>query len=98
MFVLNGIVYGGEPKASIKVNNIKILPDRMMLITFSNGEIRLFDATVLKGGIFEKLSEESVFNSAVIDHGVVTWSDGEIDCAPEFMYENSFEYSTLEVI
>lgn len=98
MFVLNGIVYGGEPDEPLKVNGIKILPDRMMLITFSNGEIRLFDSTILQGSIFKKLSDENVFNSALIDHGVVTWADGEIDCAPEFMYENSFEYPVSEIV
>lgn len=98
MFVLNGIVYGGEPDEPLKINNIKILSDRIMLLTFSTGETRLFDSTILKGGIFEKLSDEAVFNSAKIDYGVVTWADGEIDCAPEFMYENSYEYSAVEVV
>ncbi len=71
MFVLNGIVYAGEPDELLKVNKIKILPDRMMLITFSTGETRLFDSTILQGGIFEKLNDEAVFNSAAIDYGVV---------------------------
>ena len=35
MFVVNGIVYAGEPKGSLKVTCIKILEDRMMLVTFS---------------------------------------------------------------
>lgn len=95
MFVFNGIVYGGEPKETLKVINVKILPDRIMLITFSNGEIRLFDSTILNDGVFEKLNDETVFNTAKIDHGVVTWLDGELDCAPEFMYKNSYEYSAI---
>lgn len=98
MFVMNGIVYGGEPEQPLKINSFKILPDKMILITFSNGETRLFDATVLRGGIFEKLKDNAVFNGATIEHGVITWLDGTIDCAPEFMYENSYEYSTVEVI
>ena len=93
MYIMNGIVYGGEVSESIQVTNIKILPDRIMLLTFSTGETRLFDGTVLRGGIFEKLNDEQLFNTAYIDHGVVTWNDGEIDCSPEFMYKNSYEYS-----
>jgi hypothetical protein len=36
-----------------------------------------------------------VFKTAAVDHGVVTWLDGEIDCAPEFLYEHSYEYSMV---
>ena len=95
---MNGIVYGGEPKEPLNVTNFKILPDKIMLVTFSTGEKRLFDGTVLKGGIFEKLNDETIFNNAKLDHGVVTWLDGEVDCAPEFMFENSYEYPALEVV
>lgn len=93
MFIINGIVYGREPKEEIKITDFKILPDKIMLLTFSNGKNRLFDATILKGTVFEILNDETVFNSAKIDHGVVTWENGEIDCSPEFMYKNSYEYS-----
>ena len=98
MFVLNGIVYGGEPNEPLQINSFKILPDKIMLITFSTGETRLFDATVLNGGIFEKLKDDTVFNSAKLDHGVITWLNGEIDCAPEYMYKNSYEYSVVDVV
>lgn len=98
MFVKNGIVYGGEPDEPLKVKKFKVLPDKMMLITFSTGETRLFDATILQGKIFEKLNDETIFNNAKLDYGVVTWDNGEIDCAPEFMFENSYEYSALEVV
>jgi hypothetical protein len=74
---------------------VKILPDYIMLITFSTGETRLFDATNLEGKVFEPLKDKSVFQNAEIEHGVVTWNNGEIDCAPEYMYENSYEYSMI---
>jgi hypothetical protein len=92
---MDGIVYGGEPSESIKITNIKILPDYIILITFSTGETRLFDATILEGKAFEPLKDKSVFQNAEIEHGVITWNNGEIDCAPEFMYENSYEYSMM---
>ena len=95
MYIRNGIVYGGEPEQSIKVEQVKILPDMMLLIQFNNGELRLFDATVLAGPVFEPLHDEQVFSAAVIDHGVITWKDGEIDCAPEYMYKHSYEYSMV---
>jgi hypothetical protein len=95
MFVWNGIVYGEQPTEAIRVASVKPLDDMIMLITFTTGETRLFDATVLNGVAFEPLKDEAVFKEAVVDHGVVTWMDGEIDCAPEFMYKYSYEYSMI---
>ena len=95
MYIMNGIVYGGEPKEPIKVQQVKVLPDKMLLIRFNNGETRLFDATMLEGPAYEPLRDENVFSEPEIDHGVVTWLQGAIDCAPEYMYRHSFEYSEV---
>lgn len=95
MFFSNGFVYGGHPTETIKVSSVKPLDDMMMIITFSTGESRLFDATILTGEVFLPLRDKSVFSKPIIDHGVVTWNDGEIDCSPEFMYEHSFEYTLV---
>ncbi len=92
MYIFNGFVYGEESQESIKIDSMKILPDRIMLFTFSNGETRLFDADELKGEAFEPLKDNRVFEDAVLSHGVVTWKNGEIDCAPEYMYDKSYEY------
>ena len=92
MYINDGIVYGGEPQQPVKVEQVKVLPDMMLLIQFNNGEYRLFDATILEGPAFESLRDVQIFSTPVIDHGVVTWKDGEIDCAPEYMYSHSFEY------
>lgn len=95
MYIINDMVYGGKPTESIKIVNVKPLDDMMMILTFSTGEKRLFDATVLDGIVFEPLKDEKVFRAAVVDHGVVTWMDGDIDCAPEYMYDHSYEYSMV---
>ena len=78
----------------IKIESVKPLSDMMMLVSFNNGEVRLFDATCLKGEVFSPLKEESVFRNCVIEYGVPTWCDGAVDCAPEYIYEHSFEYLT----
>lgn len=93
MYIMNGIVYGGEPMTSIEVSSVKALDDMIMLVSFSTGETRLFDATILQGEVFEPLKKEDVFKNPIVNHGVVTWNDGDIDCAPEFIYNNSYEYS-----
>ncbi len=95
MNIIDGIVYGGEPEEPMEVSAVKILPDMIMLITFSNGETRLFDASILNGEVFEPLKDRDIFEKVTIDHGVTTWADGEIDCAPEYMYQNSYEYRNI---
>ena len=37
--------------------------------------------------------EEIVFSSQTLFHGVITWKDGEIDVAPETVYEESHAYT-----
>ena len=92
MFVLNGIVSASEKRDGIEVSSAKPLDDMMMLLTFSTGEQRLFDATVLTGSAFLPLKDENIFKNCKVVDGAVTWMDEEIDCAPEFMYEHSFAY------
>ena len=93
MYMANGYVCGGMPQEPLSVRSVKPLPDRMMLILFSNGEQRLFDATILNGPAFAPLQNLQVFMAPELDRGVVTWAGGELDCAPEYMYENSYAYS-----
>ena len=93
MFILNGIVYASERPENIEVTQATPLEDMMMILTFSTGEQRVFDATVRTGPAFQPLAGAKVFNSCKVVDGVVTWMDEEIDCAPEFMYEHSFPYN-----
>ncbi len=97
MYIINGICYAGELQEGIKV--IEALPLRggMMLVTFSTGEKRLFDTTTLKGSAFAPLADEKVFNNPVLFHGVITWKNGEIDIAPETVYEESYAYESVAI-
>lgn len=92
MFVLNGIVYANEKSENIQVVSVKPLDDMMMILTFSTGEQRLFDATVLTGSAFAPLADEKIFKDCKVVDGIVTWMDEDIDCAPEYMYEHSYAY------
>lgn len=92
MFVLNGIVYANEKSENIQVVSVKPLDDMMMILTFSTGEQRLFDATVLTGSAFAPLADEKNFKDCKVVDGIVTWMDEDIDCAPEYMYEHSYAY------
>ena len=92
MFTLNGIVYAREKKADIQIISAKPLEDMMLILTFSTGEQRLFDASILTGPASRPLADEAVFRDCQIVDGVVTWMNEEIDCSPEYMYENSYAY------
>ena len=93
----DGIVYGEQPASSVKVKGVKVLPDRILLITFNNGETRLFDMEELSGPAFDPLKDMEIASHPAIEYGVLTWKNGEIDCAPEYLYEHSYEYSTMIV-
>lgn len=93
MFESNGYVYGGQPQSSVKVKSVKPLKDKKMIIEFSTGETRLFDASILAGPVFEILNEQSIFENARVEYGVVTWNNGSLDCAPQYMYAHSYTYA-----
>lgn len=97
MFVLNGIVYASEKSPELSVVAAKPLDDMMMILTFSTGEKRLFDATILQGAAFAPLSNDTIFKNCKIVDGIVTWMNEDIDCAPEYMYENSYAYDDTQI-
>lgn len=96
MYIENGIAYAGTPTDEIRVRSVKPLDDMMMILTFTSGERRLYDATqLLEYPAFQPLRDESVFRSATVEHGIVVWNDGDIDIAPETMYANSYAYNEM---
>lgn len=81
----------------LKVVDAEVTDYLMMLITFSNGEKRVFDATILTGSAFEPLKDINIFNNFKIVHGVITWMNEDIDCTPEYIYEHSYVYEELVI-
>lgn len=73
----------------IQIVAVEILNDMKMILTFANGEKKLFDAKILDGSAFEPLKNKEIFKDCTIVDGIATWLDEEIDCAPEYMYLNS---------
>ena len=90
MYIQNGIAYAGEPVSDIEVSAVRYLGDYVFLITFSTGETRVFDATNLFDmPVFGPLKNEETLADVSLDHGVMTWLDGDIDIAPEAVYGSS---------
>ena len=93
MYRINDICFAGEFHEGIKVIEVKPLRGRILLVTFSTGEKRLFDTTILKGEAFLPLIDEKICNNPTLFHGVITWNHGEIDIAPETVYKESYAYN-----
>ena len=94
MYIKDDICYAGEMQPDIKVVEATPLQGGMLLVTFSTGEKRLFDTTKLQGSAFAPLADDKIFSNPVLFHGVITWNNGEIDIAPEAVYQESYAYNS----
>ena len=94
MYVLNDIAYAENfNNKDLKIVEIKIVSELCMLVTFSNGEKRIFDAKYLiKYPAYQKLEDFDMFKKAYLENGVIVWDNGSIDIAPDTVYQNSYEY------
>ncbi|MBL7685157.1 MAG: DUF2442 domain-containing protein [Deltaproteobacteria bacterium] len=66
----------------------KVIPqkDFTLLVSFSDGEKKIFDAKpYLNQGIFRKLNDWNFFSQAQVGLGTVIWPD-DLDIAPETLY------------
>ena len=73
----------------IQVSSVEAVPDYRLVLTFTTGERRCFDMRpYLQYPVFRRLENPAFFGLARVDYGTVTWP-GEIDIAPETLYERS---------
>lgn len=71
------------------VDAVKAQEDYTLLITFADGERRLYNARpLLEKAIYSPLKNITFFLTAKADCGTVVWND-ELDIAPEHLYECS---------
>lgn len=69
------------------VKDVRATEDYNLIITFANGEKKVYNARpLLKKSIYSPLNNLSFFMSAKADCGTVVWND-DIDIAPEHLYE-----------
>ena len=88
MTIIDDICYADAKTDSIRVVEVTPVSGQMLHLVFSTGEEKMFHRNKLTGSVFSPLQDESVFCDTELFHGIVTWRNGEIDCAPEFMYAN----------
>jgi hypothetical protein len=75
--------------ASPKAIQVKPLENHRLLLTFNNGEKKIYDVTpLLRGDWFGQLSDPVIFSSVHIAGLSVEWEDGQ-DICPDDLYVNS---------
>lgn len=98
MQIVDGICYAGTPNEEIYISDAKPLTGGMLLAEFSSGEKKLFDTTLLKEPAFLPLKDEEVFKNITVEHGFISWADGSIDIAPEYIYNHGIPYNENDVL
>ena len=89
MYIENGIAYAGEKAPMLKVYGIRPMEGYKLWLRFSDGTTKVFDfVPMLDKPAFAPLKDVETFNKVYIDYGVPVWNDGDIDIAPEYLYEN----------
>lgn len=89
MYIRDGIAYAGTAKPPIKICGVRPLPKHLLWVRFNNGETATFDfKPLLSSPAFSPLADINVFNAVYIDYGMPVWNDGDIDIAPEYLYEH----------
>ena len=72
-----------------RVKKVTPNPDYTITLTFTNGEVRVFDVKpYLNFGFFNELKDMSVFNSVKPVLGSIEWKDGQ-DFCPDTLYLDS---------
>ena len=93
MIVRNGTCYAENSQPVLKITAFENCGDHQMCVVFNDGATRIFDGrSLLQGEAFAPLSDAIVFADCKLDYETLTWLDGELDVAPEFVYENSVVY------
>lgn len=75
----------------IWITSAEYLDGYCLQLTFNNGEVKIFDGKdiVTNNPLFHPLQAIAVFKDFMLDGWTVSWQNGKLDLAPEFLYENS---------
>lgn len=77
------------------IANVQPLENHELLLTFTNGEVRIFDTkSYLDKGVFKRLREHRTFMGAHVVAGSVEWP-GEVDLSYDTLYLGSQSTVTL---
>jgi len=76
----------------LSIVNVKPIEDYKLIITFENGEKKVFDMKpYLNKGIYKDLKDINIFNTVNVSFDSIKWCN-QADIDPEFLYEKSERY------
>lgn len=79
------------------VTRVQVRENFILELEFDTGERRIFDAgPYLDKGVFQRLKDPHLFGQAFVAFGTVCWP-GNLDIAPETLYDRSSEIATRTV-
>jgi len=97
MYIKDGIAYAGEQVPAIRVSGVRPLEGFKLWVRFNTGESKVVDfMPFLSAPGFVQLKDEAIFKRVYIDYGITVWCDGEIDIAPETLYERGVSTENYE--
>jgi hypothetical protein len=89
MFEENGICYADNREPTLKIIDVSFPGDWQMDALFNNGERRVTDFSPLLSSVaFAPLADKAAFKAGKLEYGTVTWCDGTIDIAPEWVLDH----------
>ena len=69
--------------------SVSVADNNTLLVSFSNGETRLFDIKpLLTRKCYAQLNNKAFLAQAFVENGCVTWP-GNIDIDPDWLYDDS---------
>ena len=74
-----------------EVINATYIKDYKISLTFKDGKKGVVDLTDFSGkdDVFKPFSDLSFFKNFAIEYGTLIWGNGEVDIAPETLYQKA---------
>ncbi len=82
----------------IGIQSVQPLPGFRLLLSFENGEQRVFDLTpYLETGMFRELRNENIFKDVRVSFDTIEWPNGA-DLCPETLYAESVPLEEAQMV
>lgn len=74
----------------IFISDAKYMTDYSIALTFNDGKkmVMDFSGIIQKSPVFKPLANVELFRNFHINDWTLEWANGEIDIAPEYLYEH----------
>ena len=74
----------------LKIQDVDYLGELKLRLTFSNGDVKIFNGNDLSGSVYDNIKNENSFIHFGLEHGTIVW-ENDIDASPEYLYDISKE-------